>query len=119
MAKNKYQSTTYANYAEHWKLANLALPDTANQQRRLVSHLLSHQQAVTLDINQACAIGNISDVAIKANKHLHRVGLYIGCVTPPRPILNRFNEDSRMCLWFVMVLPSPESSKEDPANNGR
>jgi len=77
--------------------------------------LLSHPRAITLDINEACAIGNISDVANKANKHLLRVGLFIGCELPPIPITNRFNEESQMHLWFIIVLPSPAASQEDLA----
>lgn len=97
-----------ANFAEHWPLADAIIPHSSKQQRRLVRYLLNHQKTVTVDVNRACAIGNVSDVSAKANKQLHRVGLFIGCETPHTPIPNRFDEPSQMYLWFVVVLPNAE-----------
>ncbi len=106
---NEYEK---ANYADHWQLADAVIPHTSKQQRRLIRYLLVHQKAITVDVNQACAVGNISDVARKANKQLHQVGLYIGCETPPTRIPNRFAEDSQMYLWFIVVLPNAEHLQE-------
>jgi hypothetical protein len=97
-----------ANYTEHWALADAVILHTSKQQRRLIRYLLSHQKAVTVDVNRACAIGNISDVASKANKELHRVGLFIGCNTPATPIPNSFDKASQMFLWSVVVMPNAE-----------
>lgn len=101
-----------ANTAEHWPLADAVILHTSKQQRRLIRYLLNHQRAVTVDVNRACAIGNISDVARKANAELHRVGLFIGCETPPAPIPNRFAEASQMYLWFIVVLPNAKQLQE-------
>jgi hypothetical protein len=95
-----------ASYAEHWSLADSTILHTSKQQRRLVRYLLLHQRAVTVDVNRSCAIGNISDVAIKANKYLHQVGLFIGCETPPTPTPNRFDDASQMYLWYIAVMPN-------------
>jgi hypothetical protein len=103
-----------ANYAEHWALADAVILRTSKQQRQLVRYLLNHQRAVTVDVNRACAIGNISDVVRKANAELYRVGLFIGCETPLAliPIPNRFDEASQMYLWFIVVLPNAAHLQE-------
>lgn len=109
MKFNDYQT---ASYEEHWPLADAIILHSSKQQRRLIRYLLNNQKAVTVDVNRACAVGNISDVARKANEHLHQVGLFIGCETPPAPIPNRFAEASQMYLWFIVVLPNAEHLKE-------
>lgn len=109
MATHEYEA---ASYNEHWHLADAVILYSSKQQRRLIRYLLSHQKAVTVDVNRACAIGNISDVALKANKQLYRVGLFIGCETPPEPIPNRFDDASQMYLWYIVVLPNAAHLQE-------
>jgi hypothetical protein len=93
---------------DYWLLANQVILPTSKQQRRLIRYLLNHQGATTIEVNRGCAIGNISDVACKANAMLHRVGLYICCENPPTPIPNRFAESSQMFLWSIVVMPNAE-----------
>ena len=109
MQINNYE---VASHAEHWPLADAVIMHSSKQQRRLIRYLLTHPKAVTVDVNRACAIGNISDVSSKANKQLYRVGLFIGCEKPPAPISNRFDEDSQMYLWYIVVLPNATHLQE-------
>ena len=109
MATHEYEA---ANYNEHWHLADAVILHSSKQQRRLIRYLLTHPKAVTVEVNRACAIGNVSDVASQSNKQLYRVGLFIGCERPPEPIPNRFNDDSQMYLWYIVVLPNATHLQE-------
>jgi len=75
------------------------IPPTFKQAHRLVRFLADNPRACTVAVNQACSIGNISDVARRINPHLFQQGLYISCKRPPEPILNQFREPSQMYEW--------------------
>lgn len=72
-----------------------------NQQLRLFQYLATHPKAVTVAVNQATAVGNISAASRKANKVLMRFGYMIACQRPADTIYNRFNEPSHMYEWGV------------------
>jgi hypothetical protein len=75
------------------------IPTSFKQAHRLVKFLADNPKACTVAVNQACSIGNISDVARRINPHLYERGLYISCQRPLEPILNRFREPSQMFEW--------------------
>lgn len=77
------------------------IPSTFKQAHRLVRFLADNPEAITVAVNQACSIGNISDVARRINPHLFRRGLYISCQRPPEPVLNKFDEPSQMFEWSL------------------
>ena len=77
------------------------IPPTFTQAHRLIDYLADRPHSITVDINQACAIGNISDVAHKINYYLWDFGLFISCSYPNPPVPNRFGERSRMFRWSV------------------
>ena len=75
------------------------IPSSFKQAHRLVKFLADNPKSATVAVNQACSIGNISDVARRINPHLFKCGLYISCHRPPEPILNKFLEPSQMYEW--------------------
>lgn len=87
------------------------IPPTFKQAHRLVTFLADNPKVATVAVNQACSIGNISDVARRINPHLFRRGLYISCKRPPEPILNKFLEPSQMYEWELHRL------NQDAAND--
>ena len=77
------------------------IPPSFKQAHRFVRFLVANPKACTVVINQACSIGNLSDVARRINPHLFQCGLYISCQRPPEPILNKFQEPSQMYEWSL------------------
>lgn len=77
-----------------------------NQAARVLEYLAQSPDRVTVDINQDCAVGNISDCATrKINPRLKKFGLFIGCERPPSPVPNRFDQPSGMYLWSLYRIP--------------
>jgi len=67
---------------------------------RLCRLLAVRHSVATVEINQKCAVGNISDcVSVSINPRIEDLGLYVACVTPPKPILNKFRQPSGQHLW--------------------
>lgn len=89
-----------------------SLPAHFSQAHRMLQYLSTNPNAVTVDVNRECAIGNLSDVARKANPYLIKHGLFISCQRPPVHIKNRFNEASNMFLWGVFQIPG-EAANDD------
>jgi len=86
-----------------------AIPESAKQARRLVSYLAKHSLCVTVEVNQACSIGNISDVARKINPTLAMFGLKIDCFPPVEKPLNKFNEPTDQHLWALFSIAGFEN----------
>ena len=80
-----------------------AISPTHHQAYRLINYLADNPRSVTVDVNRACAIGNISHVARKLNRMLWKHDLFIGCERPPMPLPNRFGEPSQMFLWSILA----------------
>lgn len=89
------------------------IPASFKQALRLVEYLADHPQAVTVEVNRACAAGNLSDVARKVNPYLWPLGFQIGCERPPAPVHNRFGEPSSMFLWSVYAVEKNPSTDND------
>ena len=89
------------------------IPPTFKQAHRLVRFLADNPQAITVAVNQACSIGNISDVARRINPHLFQQGLYISCKRPPEPVLNKFDEPSQMYEWSLHRLNQDAANDQD------
>jgi hypothetical protein len=83
------------------------LPDSFKQGQRLVEFLARNPKAHTVAVNQACAIGNISDVARRVNPYIHKHGFFISCHRPPLPIMNKFDEPSQMYEWSIHCIQEP------------
>lgn len=81
--------------------AELLLPENYRQGLRMFRYLATHPDACTVEVAQNCAVGNLSDVARKCNRHLHSKRLFMGCRRPASPLANRFGEPSRMFQWGV------------------
>jgi hypothetical protein len=90
------------------------IPFNSMQAIRLVRYLANNPLTVTVEVNRACALGNISHVARKLNPFLWSFGYQIGCERPPLPIPNRFSEPSGMFLWSIYAVgdcPPVEASE--------
>jgi hypothetical protein len=85
-----------------------SIPASFKQAHRLVAFLANNPRSVTVEVNRACAVGNLSDVAHKVNPILYREGYFIGCEKPARPIPNRFGDPSNMYEWSVFKLPQQQ-----------
>jgi hypothetical protein len=85
----------------------------STQQRRFIQYVATHPHALTVTVNRATAIGNISHVASKVNEKLMPLGYVIACVRPIESISNRFGEPSRMYEWSMFKLPQ-RAANEPP-----
>ena len=75
------------------------------QQRRFIQYVATNSHSLTVAVNRATAIGNISHVASKVNEKLMPLGYLIACVRPVESISNRFGEPSQMFEWSLFKLP--------------
>lgn len=67
---------------------------------RICRLLAAEHSVYSVRINMRCALSNISDVVSKGvNSKIRDLGLRVGCVKPPVPILNRYGQPTGMCLW--------------------
>ena len=85
----------------------------STQQRRFIQYVATHPHSLTVTVNRATAIGNISHVASKVNEKLMPLGYVIACVRPIESISNRFGEPSRMYEWSMFKLPQ-RAANEPP-----
>lgn len=76
----------------------------SSQAHRLVDFLYSNGPAMSGEVSQACAIGNISAAANQIRPALQKHGLTI-IADLPRPLIkNRFGEASMSHQWRLQVL---------------
>ena len=100
-------------------------PASFKQAHRLIEYLNKHPKAQTSHVNHACSIGNISDVARKANPLLWRFGIQIGCDHPDFDIFNKFGERSNQYLWSIyrpninLLKPVIEAANDSDYNQRR
>lgn len=91
------------------------IPANHSQGIRIMTFLGENPYSITVDVNRACAVGNISHVARKLNKMLEpKFGLMIGCEFPHPRVPNRFGELSQMFKWGVYRLPNKGFAANDP-----
>lgn len=77
----------------------------STQQRRFIEYVATNPNSLTVTVNRATAIGNISHVASRVNEKLMPIGYLTACVRPIESICNRFGEPSRMFEWSLFKLP--------------
>tara|TARA_B100000795_G_scaffold5195_1_gene3758 strand:- start:1145 stop:1489 length:345 start_codon:yes stop_codon:yes gene_type:complete len=77
----------------------------STQQRRFIQYVATNPHSLTVAVNNATAIGNISYVSSRVNEKLMPLGYVIACVKPLESISNRFGEPSRMYEWSMFKLP--------------
>ena len=68
----------------------------STQQRRFIQYVATNPHSLTVTVNRATAIGNISHVASKVNEKLMPLGYVRACLRPVESISNRFGEPSQM-----------------------
>jgi len=67
---------------------------------RICRMLAENPCSITVNINQGCSVGNISDVVrTRINPLILDLGFYIACVMPPEIILNRYNQKTGQHYW--------------------
>jgi len=76
---------------EQIDVLHAALPPRANQAKRMVDQVAKHPYSTTAQCNVAVLAVNLSDIAIKYNPYLRKVGYELKCQLPERLIKNRFN----------------------------
>jgi len=105
--KNKALSLELTPLEREKLIAAVTFDKEGRSPQRLIKKLVAVYPATlaTLDVNQQCAISNISDIACKANKRIHKHGFFIACQKPITPFKNRFGHPSQMHLWALHRLP--------------
>lgn len=76
---------------------------------RLVEYLANNPHSPSVSVNRFCDIGNISQEATAANRRLYGKGYMIGCMRPPVPLKNRFEQEKAQHLWSLYKLPEENS----------
>jgi hypothetical protein len=77
----------------------------STQQRRFIDYVAANPHSLTVTVNRATAIGNISHAASRVNEKLMPLGYVTACVRLVESISNRFGEPSRMYEWSMFKLP--------------
>lgn len=91
--------------ADELKAALQSLREKKGQTHRMVRYLAKNPKSSTAFVASDCAIGNVSDCAIRANESLYKADFFISCQRPHPAIQNRFGEPSAMFLWSLYRLP--------------
>ena len=89
------------------------LPETRPALVRLVEYLAEHPYSPSVNVNRECAIGNISQEATAANKRLFVNGYMVGCMRPPVPLKNRFQQETAQHLWSLYKLPKEAANDSE------
>lgn len=89
------------------------LPETRPALVRLVEYLAQHPYSPSVNVNRECAIGNISQEATAANKRLFGNGYMVGCMRPPVPLKNRFQQETAQHLWSLYKLPKEAANDSE------
>ena len=77
----------------------------STQQRRFIDYVAANPHSLTVTVNRATAIGNISHAASRVNEKLMPLGYVTACVRLVESISNRFGEPSRIYGWSMFKLP--------------
>ena len=85
----------------------------STQQRRFIQYVATNPHSLTVAVNKATAIGNISHVANRVNGKLMPIGYAIAYGRPIESISNRFGEPSRIQKWSMFKLPQ-RAANEPP-----
>ena len=81
-------------------LASIASKDGIERQAARICRLLSTGAYRTGAVAHRCSVGNLSDVVTKViNPKIFPLGLFIGCVKPPRTLHNKFHQPSGDWLY--------------------
>lgn len=76
----------------------------SNQAHRLVDFLYRHGPAMSGEVSEACAIGNISAAANHIRPALQKHGLTIIAALPRPLIRNRFGDVSQSHEWRLQAI---------------
>ena len=89
------------------------LPPTFNQAIRMVEFLSSNPKSPSEAVMANCSIGNLSDIARRANPFIMPKGYMLGCEKPIYAVMNEFSEPSnkRVFLWSIYCIP--EQANDD------
>jgi hypothetical protein len=80
---------------------------------RLVEYLANNPHSPSVNVNRSCAIGNISQEATAANRRLYGKGYMVGCMRPPVPLKNRFEQETAQHLWSLYKLPKEAANDSE------
>jgi len=73
---------------------------------RIVNLLAKRRLVSTVEVNQICAVGNISDIVSRyINPKIYPIGLFISCQRPHTPLKNKFDQNTTQFLWSFYRLP--------------
>ena len=102
--------------AELEAVLKLVNGNRAEHQAGRICRLLAQNPATkTVDINQSCSVGNLSDVVNNAiNSRIHSLGLYVACFKPLEPIINQFGQLTGQHRWsFYRYVPAANDKHYD------
>ena len=81
------------------------LPEEFRQAHRLVQFLGMNPKTNAAVVRSNCEVGNISDVAKKANVFLEPISLLISCECPAQPLRLQIDKHNSRFLWGMYWLP--------------
>jgi len=111
-ASTGFMTIAVLESSETERLINL-LPKTRPAVARLVKYLADNPHSPSVNVNRSCAIGNISQEATAANKKLFSKGYMVGCMRPPVPLKNRFEQETSQHLWSLYALPKEAANDSE------
>ena len=98
-------------------LALIAPKDGVERQASRICRLLATGAYRTGAVASKCSVGNISDVVTTAiNPRISKLGLFIGCVKPPRTLHNKFNQ--KCGDWLYSFYTADIASNDDDYGEG-
>ena len=83
------------------------LPPNFNQAIRMIDFLSRNPKSPSEAVMVNCSIGNLSDIARKANPYLMPKGYMVGCEKPICSVVDEFGGPSykRVFLWSIFCIP--------------
>ena len=98
-------------------LASIASKDGIERQAARICRLLSTGAYRTGAVAHRCSVGNLSDVVTAAiNPKISHLGLFIGCVKPPRTLRNKF--DQKCGDWLYSFYTTDIAANDDDYGQG-
>ena len=98
-------------------LALVTPKDGVERQASRICRLLASGAFRTGAVASKCSVGNISDVVTTViNPKISKLGLFIGCVKPPRTLHNKFNQ--KCGDWLYSFYTTDIAANDDDYGEG-
>jgi hypothetical protein len=103
-AESHFEALTRAVHGQSQSEFESDALNLSPQERRLFEYLRDHGIASTIEVRNACSIGNVSSAAMFLNRKLERAGDSVRVVCEVRSHTNRFGNAGSLGWWFLTDL---------------